>query len=159
MFGRGLVDPVDDLRATNPAAMPTVLDRLARELTEHKFDAKYLRRVICNSRVYQLVGERQPTRDPDGLLCTHRVPRRLSAEVLLDAVSQVTGVPELLDGQPPGTRAISLTDPSFPSNFLMTFGRPLRNNACDYARGGNPDLCLATMSRRPRADGLAEIEQ
>ena len=103
------------------------------------------------------------------------------------------------DGQPPGTRAISLADPSFPSNFLMTFGRPLRNNACDCARGGNPDLSqalhlvnsatlhqkvisetgrlstlakankpepeileelyLATMSRRPRADELAEIEQ
>ena len=199
LLGRGLVDPVDDLRATNPAAMPAVLDRLARELTEHKFDAKHLLRVICNSRVYQLAGELQPSRDPDGQLCTHRVPRRLSAEVLLDAVSQATGVPELFDGQPPGTRAISLADPSFPSNFLMTFGRPLRNSACDCARGGNPDLSqalhlvnsttlhqkvvsdagrlatlakankpeaeileemyLATMSRRPRADELAEIEQ
>ncbi len=143
LFGRGLVDPVDDLRATNPAAMPAVLDRLARELADHKFDAKHLLRVICNSRVYQLAGELQPSRDPDGQLCTHRVPRRLSAEVLLDAVSQVTGVPEAFDGQPLGTRAISLADPSFASTFLMTFGRPLRNNACDCARGGNPDLSQA----------------
>lgn len=143
LFGRGLVDPVDDLRATNPAAMPAVLDRLARELSDHKFDAKHLLRTICNSRVYQLAGELQPTRDPDGQLCTHRVPRRLTAEVLLDAVSQVTGVPEAFDGQPLGTRAISLADPSFPSNFLMTFGRPLRNNACDCARSGNSDLSQA----------------
>ncbi len=143
LFGRGLVDPVDDLRATNPAAMPAVLDRLARELSDHKFDAKHLLRTICNSRVYQLAGELQPSRDPDGQLCTHRVPRRLTAEVLLDAVSQVTGIPEAFDGQPFGTRAIALADPSFPSNFLMTFGRPLRNNACDCARGGNPDLSQA----------------
>ena len=199
LFGRGLVDPVDDLRATNPAAMPAVLDRLARELSDHKFDAKHLLRTICNSRVYQLAGELQPSRDPDGQLCTHRVPRRLTAEVLLDAVSQVTGVPEAFDGQPLGTRAIALADPSFPSNFLMTFGRPLRNNACDCARGGNPDLSqalhlvnsttlhqkiigdggrlatllkankpeteiledlyLATLSRRPRADELAAIDE
>lgn len=143
LFGRGLVDPVDDLRATNPAAMPAVLDRLAREFTDHKFDPKHLLRVICNSRVYQLASELQPTRDPDGQLCTHRVPRRLSAEVLLDAVSQATGVPETFEGQPPGTRAISLADPSFPSTFLTTFGRPLRNNACDCARGANPDLSQA----------------
>lgn len=143
LFGRGLVDPVDDLRATNPAAMPEVLDRLAREFTDHKFDAKHLLRTICNSRVYQLASELQPSRDPDGQLCTHRVPRRLSAEVLLDAVSQVTGVPESFDGQPLGTRAITLADPSFPSTFLTTFGRPLRNNACDCARAGNPDLSQA----------------
>ncbi len=143
LFGRGLVDPVDDLRATNPAAMPAVLDRLARELSDHKFDAKHLLRVVCNSRVYQLASELQPNRDPDGQLCTHRVPRRLTAEMLLDAVSQVTGVPEAFDGQPLGTRAIALADPSFVSAFLMTFGRPLRNNACDCARGGNPDLSQA----------------
>ncbi len=143
LFGRGLVDPVDDLRATNPAAMPAVLDRLARELTEQKFDAKHLLRVICNSRVYQLASELQPSRDPDGQLCTHRVPRRLTAEVLLDAVSQVTGSPEAFDGQPLGTRAIALADPSFVSTFLSTFGRPLRNNACDCARAGNPDLSQA----------------
>lgn len=199
LFGRGLVDPVDDLRATNPAAMPAVLDRLAREFSDHKFDAKHLLRVICNSRVYQLASELQPSRDPDGQLCTHRVPRRFTAEVLLDAVSQITGVPEAFDGQPPGTRAIALADPSFPSMFLTTFGRPLRNNACDCARGGNPDLSqalhlvnsatlhqkvisdngrlaallkankpepeileelyLAALSRRPRADELADIEQ
>jgi hypothetical protein len=136
-------EKVEDLHATNPAAVPAVLDRLARELTEHNFDAKHVLRVICNARVYQLAGELQFSRDPDGQLCTHQVPRRMSAEVLLDAASQETGVPEAFDGQPVGTRAIALVDPSFVSTFLTTFGRPLRNNACDCARAANPDLSQA----------------
>ncbi len=109
--------------------------------------APALTKAGCNAGAchgsFQGRGELQPTRDPDGQLCTHRVPRRLTAEVLIDAVSQVTGVPEAFDGQPLGTRAIALADPSFPSNFLMTFGRPLRNNACDCVLGGNPDLSQA----------------
>lgn len=143
LFGKGLVDPVDDMRATNPPALPAVLDMLAGELAANKFDAKHVLRLICNSRVYQLASELSPARDADGQLCTHRVPRRLAAEVLLDAVNQAAGVNENFEGQPLGTRAISLPDPSIPSNFLMTFGRPLRNNSCECARGGNPDLSQA----------------
>lgn len=140
VMGRGLVEPVDDLRGTNPASMPALFDALARDFTEHHYDAKHLLRTICNSRVYQLAAELNPQRDLDGQLFTHRVPRRMSAEVLLDAINQVTGTAETFAGQPPGTRAIALPDPTIVSHFLATFGRPLRNNPCDCARGFTPDL-------------------
>lgn len=140
LMGRGLVEPVDDLRGTNPASMPALFDALAKDFTEHHYDTKHLLRTICNSRVYQLAAELNPQRDLDGQLFTHRVPRRLSAEVLLDAINQVTGATEAFAGQPPGTRAIALPDPTIVSHFLATFGRPLRNNPCECARGFAPDL-------------------
>lgn len=143
MFGPGLVEPVDDMRATNPASLPGLLDALAKEFVEHHFDSKHLLRTICNSRVYQLAPELHPLRDADGHLFTHRVPRRLSAEVLLDALNDVTGNTEKFDGQPPGTRAIALPDPTIASHFLTTFGKPARNNPCDCSRGSTPDLSQA----------------
>lgn len=143
MFGPGLVEPVDDMRATNPASLPGLLDALAKEFVEHHFDSKHLLRTICNSRVYQLAPELHPLRDADGHLFTHRVPRRLSAEVLLDALNDVTGNTEKFDGQPPGTRAIALPDPTIASHFLTTFGKPARNSPCDCSRGSTPDLSQA----------------
>lgn len=143
LMGTGLVEPVDDLRATNPSSLPTVLDALARDLAAHQFDVKHLLRTICNSRTYQLATELRPARDVDGALFTHRRPRRLSAEVLLDAINQVTAASENFTGQPQGTRAIALPDPTIASNFLATFGRPLRNSPCECARGVNVDLSQA----------------
>lgn len=143
LFGVGLVEPVDDLRATNPASLPTLLDALSTDFAQHHFDAKHLLRTICNSRVYQLAPELNPTRDRDGSLFTHRVPRRLSAEVLLDAINQVASTTENFVGQPVGTRAISLSDPTIASPFLATFGKPARNSSCDCARSSNPDLSQA----------------
>ncbi len=143
LLGAGLVEPVDDMRATNPASLPTLLDPLSKDFVEHRFDVKHLLRTICNSRVYQLAPELNPPRDTDGVLFTHRVPRRLSAEVLLDAINQVTGTAEPFVGQPAGTRAIALPDPTIASHFLSTFGRPQRNNPCECARGSNTDLSQA----------------
>ena len=143
LFGQGLVEPVDDLRATNPAVMPQLLDVLAKELADHQFDVKHLLRFICNSRVYQLAPELQSQRDADGMLLTHRVPRRLSAEVLLDAINQVAGTTESFAGQPAGSRAIALPDPSIASLFLTTFGKPARNSPCDCSRSSAPDLSQA----------------
>jgi hypothetical protein len=143
LFGPGLVEPVDDQRATNPASMPGVLDALAAELVSHQYDTRHLLRMICNSRVYQLASELNPSRDLDGMLATHRVPRRLSAEVLLDAINQVAGTEETFAGQPRGTRAISLPDPSINSLFLTTFGKPARNSPCDCSRSATPDLSQA----------------
>ena len=140
LVGVGLVEPVDDMRATNPASMPKLLDALAADFASHNFDAKHLLRTICNSRIYQLAPELNAERDADGSLFTHRVPRRLSAEVLLDAVNQVTGGVETFAGQPVGTRAIALPDPTIASHFLNTFGRPSRNTPCDCARSASPDL-------------------
>ena len=143
LTGRGLVEPIDDLRATNPPSNPALLDALAADLAGHEFDVKHLLRTICQSRVYQLASEISPDRDKDGMFYTHRVPRRLPAEVLLDAVNQAAGVTEKFPGVPAGTRAIALPDPSIPSYFLTAFGRPLRNNPCECARGGMPDLSQA----------------
>ncbi len=143
LFGPGLVEPVDDLRATNPASLPGLLDALSQDFAAHAFDSKHLLRTICNSRVYQLAPELHPQRDADGQLCTHRVPRRLSAEVLLDAINQVAGTTEKFDGQPTGTRAIALPDPTVTSLFLTTFGKPARNSPCDCSRGSTPDLSQA----------------
>ncbi|OYW15882.1 MAG: hypothetical protein B7Z55_14660, partial [Planctomycetales bacterium 12-60-4] len=108
-------------------------------------DAKRLLKTICCSRVYQLSSELTPQRDLDGQLATHRLLRRLPAEVLLDAVNQVTGAREAFPGQPIGTRAVALPDPSIVSSFLTTFGRPLRNNPCECARSANPDLAQALL--------------
>lgn len=143
MFGRGLVDPVDDMRATNPPSLPSLLDALAKDLADHRFDTKHLIRTICNSRLYQLAPELNPERDLNGQLFTHRVPSRVSAEVLLDGINLVTGNVEDFAGQPPGTRAIALPDPSIVSHFLSTFGRPMRNNPCECARGSATDLSQA----------------
>jgi hypothetical protein len=143
LTGVGLIEPVDDLRATNPPSHPELLDALASDFAKHQFDVKHLLRTICQSRIYQLASERHSTRDTDGRLLTHRVPRRLPAEVLLDAVNQAAGTAESFDGQPPATRAIALPDPTVTSYFLTTFGRPVRTNACECARGSTADLSQA----------------
>ncbi|HEX5103677.1 MAG TPA: DUF1549 and DUF1553 domain-containing protein [Pirellulaceae bacterium] len=143
LLGRGLVQPIDDMRATNPASNPALLDALSKDFAEHGYDAKHLLRTIANSRVYQLATDLAPEIDKDGALFTHHVPRRMPAEVLLDAINQVTGHVETFPGQPPGTRAISLPDPAVDSDFLTMFGRPLRNNPCECARESSPDLLQA----------------
>lgn len=140
MVGRGLVESIDDQRATNPASHPELLDALTRDFTAKGFDFKHLLRTICNSRAYQLASEIKPTRDADGMFITHRQPRRLSAEVLLDAVNQATETSEAFKSLPPGTRAISLPDPTVISSFLDIFGRPKRTTTCECERGARPDL-------------------
>jgi hypothetical protein len=143
LIGRGIVEPIDDLRATNPPSNGALLDALTKDFTEHKFDVKHLLRTICRSRVYQLASERAPTRDQDGSLFTHRTLKRLSAEVLLDGVNQVCETSESFAGLPEGTRAISLPDPTTASYFLTTFGKPLRTTACECGRMAGPDLSQA----------------
>jgi hypothetical protein len=143
LMGSGLVEQVDDLRDTNPAAMPRVLDALAADFRDGGYDVKRLLRTLCNSRVYQTASRLDPERDRDGRLFTHRAPRQLPAEVLLDAVNRIVGVSEAFAGIPEGTRAIALPDPAIPSDFLTTFGRPQRNSPCECARTANPNLSQA----------------
>jgi hypothetical protein len=145
MFGRGLIDPVDDIRATNPPSHPELLAYLEQEFRDHGCDPKHLLRLIANSAVYQLAAELTPSCDQDGVLLTHRVPRRLSAEVLLDAVNQACGTSEGFTGLPETARAAELPDPTVPSQFLTTFGRPVRNSPCDCARSSQPDLSQALL--------------
>jgi hypothetical protein len=143
LMGRGLVEPIDDMRATNPPSNPALLAALAKDFADHNYDAKHLLRTIATSRVYQLGADLAPELDKDGSFFTHRAPRRMPAEVLLDAINQITGHAETFAGQPPGTRAISLPDPAVDSDFLTMFGRPLRNNPCECARESTPDLLQA----------------
>lgn len=143
LVGRGIIEPIDDLRATNPPSNAALLDALAKDFTDHKFDVKHLLRTICRSRVYQLAAERAPIRDRDGSLFTHRSLKRLSAEVLLDSVNQICETSEVFADLPEGTRAISLPDPTIASYFLTTFGKPLRTTACECGRMAGPDLSQA----------------
>jgi hypothetical protein len=140
MIGRGLVEPVDDFRETNPPSHPELLDGLARELVEHRFDLRSLVRTIARSRVYQQSTATNVTNANDEQNFSRAPLRRLEAEVLLDAVSQVTGVPEKFDGAPRGTRAVQLWDSRVDHYFLSLFGRPVRKTACACERIDAPSV-------------------
>lgn len=137
-FGRGIVDPVDDFRSTNPPTHPELLARLAEDFKSHGHDLRHLIRTIVSSRTYQQSGRAKPGNRDDRSNYSHSQPRPLDAEVLLDAISSVTGVAETFStgvsdvakasGQAPaGTRAIMLREPElFYSRFLEIYGRPNR---------------------------------
>ena len=138
-FGRGLVEPVDDFRLGNPATHPRLLQRLAEDFREHGYDLKHLIRRIVLSRTYQLSSRTNPGNREDGINYSHALPRSLEAEVLLDAISTATGVPEdfvppggeiyAYETAAPGTRAINLKFPaSYRSRFLDIYGRPQRDS-------------------------------
>ena len=139
-LGRGLVEPVDDVRATNPPSNPELLDALARHLVESKYDLKALIRVITASRVYQLSSTPNATNERDEQNYSRALFKRLPAEVLLDMVSQTTGVPERFSNAPPGTKAVQLWDSKVSHYFLRTFGRPERISACECERNGEPSV-------------------
>jgi hypothetical protein len=148
-FARGIVDPVDDFRSTNPPVNPELLAALAKDFREHGYDLRHLMRTIVRSRTYQASARPNDTNRPDRLNYSRALPRALDGEVLLDAVAQVTGVPELFStavseggsvGQAPvGTRAINLQDPDmYYSRFLELYGRP--NRGAIPERDGKPNL-------------------
>jgi hypothetical protein len=136
-LGVGLVEPVDDLRASNPPSNPELWQALNREFVTHKFDLKHLMRVILNSRPYQLSAATRPGNEADTRFYSHFTVRRLPAEVLLDALGQATGVPETFSGYPAGIRAVQLPDPTLKSYFLTLFGRSERVTACACERTGD----------------------
>jgi hypothetical protein len=139
-FGRGLVDPEDDMRVTNPASNPELLAGLSKDFVEHGFDLKHLIRVICNSQVYQLSAEPNEWNRDDKQNFSRFYPRRLNAEVLLDAIDQVTGSPTNFGPIPLGTRAVQLPDSGFNSYFLTVFGRPEASSACECERSSEANL-------------------
>jgi hypothetical protein len=139
-MGRGLVDPVDDLRASNPASNEELLAALSKDFVEHGYDVQRLIRTIMNSGVYQLSSEANATNQSDNTYYSKHIVRRLAAEVILDAMSQVTGAPTAFSGYPPGTRALQLPDTQVKSEFLTSFGRPARN-ICDAGeRSSDPTV-------------------
>jgi hypothetical protein len=141
-LGRGLIEPIDDLRLTNPAGNEPLLAALAKHLVDSKYDLKAVTRTVLNSRVYQLGGSTKANAD-DEQNFSHARSRTLPAEVLLDAVCQVTGVPEKFNGTPEGVRAIQLWDNRMPSYFLALFGRPARTSVCECERSTEPSIAQA----------------
>jgi Protein of unknown function (DUF1553)/Protein of unknown function (DUF1549) len=137
-FGRGIVDPLDDIRVTNPPSNPELLDALARDLVEHKYSLKHLVRTLCKSRTYQLSSTPNDFNKHDKQAYARYYPRRMTAEVLFDAVCQLTNSPSTFAGLPQDThapkRALMLPDESFQSYFLDVFGRPQRISACECER-------------------------
>jgi hypothetical protein len=143
LLGKGLVNPIDDLRETNPPSNPELLDALAKEFVAGGFDLKKLLRLILNSRVYQLSALPNPDNRLDTTFFTHYRIKRLTAEQLLDAINLATGTFEKFPLKPAGTRAIALPDTNSPSYFLDTFGRPVRALACECERASDPTLSQA----------------
>jgi hypothetical protein len=139
-LGRGLVEPVDDVRATNPPTNPELLDALARHLIDNKYDVKALIRAITASRVYQLSAKPNPTNERDEQNYSRAPFKRIDAEVLLDMVCQTTGAGEKFAGVPAGTRAIQLWDSRVSHYFLKLFGRPVRASACECERNTEPGV-------------------
>jgi hypothetical protein len=143
-FGRGLVEPEDDMRLTNPASHPELLDELAADFVAHGYDVKYLISLLCNSSAYQLSAIPNEYNADDKSSFSRYYPKRLAAEVTLDAVDQITGQATSFPGLPAGTLANSLPDNGFPSYFLTVFGRPEGNSACECERSSEANLaqCL-----------------
>ena len=142
-MGRGLVEAVDDVRSTNPASNEELLDRLTRHFADNGFDCKQLIRTIMLSSAYQLSSRTLPANAADDRYYSHYLVRRLSAEVILDGISQVTGIAQDFPGYPPGTRALDLPDSRVDSYFLTVFGRPDRIIPCDCERQQDPSLAQA----------------
>jgi hypothetical protein len=139
-LGRGIIEPVDDVRSTNPPTNPELLDALAQKFVASRYDVKAMVRLICNSRVYQTSSTPNETNKRDDQSYSRALFRRPDAEVLMDMVTMSTGVPEKFDGQPLGTRAIQLWDSKVRSYFLRQFGRPTRTSACECDRIAEPNI-------------------
>ncbi len=146
-FGRGIVDPLDDMRVTNPPSNPELLDALTQDLLNNKYSLKSLVKTICKSRTYQLSSVPNELNKNDKQNYARHYPKRLGAEVLFDAVCQVTGSPTAFAGLPQDfhapKRAIMLPDESFSSYFLDVFGRPQRISACECERSSEANLAQA----------------
>ena len=139
-FGRGIIDPVDDIRAGNPASNPELLDALTKDFVDSGYDLKKLIRTICNSATYQRSLEAGQWNEDDTINFSHALPRRLSAEQLYDAIIQATGAPRALPGVPAGFRASELPDSDVEVAFLDMFGRAPRESPCECERTSDVSL-------------------
>jgi len=140
LFGRGLVEPVDDFRTTNPASHPSLLDALAADFVKHGYDRKRLIRLVMTSRTYQLSHRPTPTNGADEKYFSKYPVRRLGAEQLLDAIADATGVPDKFPEVPTGTPAAALADGEYKHPLLEAFGRPARAMACECERSSDTTL-------------------
>jgi hypothetical protein len=142
-FHRGIVEPVDDVRSTNPPVNPALLDALTKDFVGHRFDVRHLMRRIVTSATYQRSSTPTPSNRHDELNFSHAIPRRIPAEALLDSLVQATGVPEPFGNAPGGFRAAQLPDGDVQSPFLQLFGKPQRMDACECERDNSSNMLQA----------------
>ena len=143
LMGRGIVEPVDDFRDSNPASNSKLLNELAQQFAEHNFSRRWLIKTIMNSHTYQRSSRTNDFNKTDEIYASHAVVRMLGAEQLLDAISDVTAMPETFPGVPPGTRATQLPEPPTDNYFLKVFGQPQREMACECERSSESNLSQA----------------
>lgn len=143
VMGKGIVDPVDDFRDSNPPSNPELMDYIAADFAGHGFSAKHLIRTIMSSTVYQFSSQRNRYNADDEIYFSHATNRMLTAEQLLDAICAVTGLPEDFKGMPAGTLAVGLVDPPEGHKFLQVFGQPQRELACECERSTDSNLSQA----------------
>ncbi|AMV22242.1 DUF1549 domain-containing protein [Planctomyces sp. SH-PL14] len=153
LLGRGLVEPVDDMRGTNPASNPELLDALSDEFIAGGYNLKPLIRTIMTSKLYQRDSQPTPENAADSKFFSHYRVKRIAAEPLLDAIDQVTGSPTKFRNLPKGTRAIELPDAEYPDYFLNTFAKPKRASVCECER--TPDESLGQALHTLNGDILA----
>jgi len=139
----GITDPVDDIRISNPASNPALLNALAENFTESNYDIRSIVRQICTSRTYQLSSQTNETNVTDETNFSHAMIRRLRAEVLLDSISKVTETPNKFKGLPSGARAVQIADGNTSNYFLTTFGRATRTTVCSCEVKMEPNLSQA----------------
>lgn len=155
LMGRGLVDPIDDFRLTNPASHPELLDRLTQDFVEHDFALRYLVRLIMSSRAYQLSSEPNDTNVDDNMNYSHVIPRRLSAEQLVDSQHEAAQAPTRFSGYPPGMKATQIPGVivapsgrrggslSADDQMLKVFGKPQRLLTCECERSNETTMSQA----------------
>jgi hypothetical protein len=142
-FHRGIIEPVDDVRSTNPPINPALLDALTKDFVEHRFDVRHLMRQIVTSATYQRSSVATAGNRHDEQNFSHAIPRRIPAEALLDSLVQATGVPEPFGGAPANFRAAQLPDGNVDSAFLKLFGKPQRMDACECERDNGSNMLQA----------------
>ncbi len=144
LLGRGIVDPPDDFRDSNPPSNAPLLDALAKDFADHGFDRKHTLRTILRSRTYQADFRASEFNRDDVKYFSHYQPRLLAAEQLLDAICAMTALPEAFVGLPPGTKATQLPAPDLAKHdFLKIFGQPERQTVCACERAGDSNLGMA----------------
>ena len=160
MFGVGIMEPIDDIRAGNPPTNPELLEYLTQEFLASNFDVRHVMKLICKSRTYQLSVDTNPFNMDDKINYSHAQPRRLPAEVLFDTVHRATGTITKIPGVAAGSRAAAMPDSGIelPSGFFATFGRPARESACECERSGGLQLgpIMALISGATIAEAIAD---
>ncbi|MDP1798439.1 MAG: DUF1553 domain-containing protein, partial [Planctomycetaceae bacterium] len=136
-------EPIDDIRATNPATNEPLMDALVAQMLAVKFDLKAFTKTLLLSQTYQLSSVANDGNIEDTQHFSHAHPKAMPAEVLLDALCQVTGVAEKFNGWPKGYRSIQVWDNRMPSYFFRIFGRPVRASVCECERSNEPSITQA----------------